>query len=149
MKCRYCGHEIPDGMLYCEECGKEVRIVPDYNPLDDMLTAQVKGAISGENDYSEDDIYESVRNTTAMGRSTGAGRYTSAGRGTGTGRNGAPGNTAGRSAAGRNTFGRRNTSGGSLPERERRRRQAERKKALRRKRRQKRLLYWQCWQSQL
>ena len=78
MKCRYCGHEIPDGMLYCEECGKEVRIVPDYNPLDDMLTAQVKGAISGENDYSEDDIYESVRNTTAMGRSTGAGRYTSA-----------------------------------------------------------------------
>ncbi len=94
MKCRYCGHEIPDGMLYCEECGKEVRIVPDYNPLDDMLTAQVKGAISGENDYSEDDIYESVRNTTAMGRSTGAGRYTSAGRGTGTGRNGAPGNTA-------------------------------------------------------
>lgn len=83
MKCRYCGHEIPDGMLYCEECGKEVRIVPDYNPLDDMLTAQVKGAISGENDYSEDDIYESVRNTTAMGRSTGAGRYTSAGRGTG------------------------------------------------------------------
>ena len=74
MKCRYCGHEIPDGMLYCEECGKEVRIVPDYNPLDDMLTAQVKGAISGENDYSEDDIYESVRNTTAMGRSTGTNR---------------------------------------------------------------------------
>lgn len=145
MKCRYCGHEIPDGMLYCEECGKEVRIVPDYNPLDDMLTAQVKGAISGENDYSEDDIYESVRNTTAMGRSTGAGRYTSAGRGTGTGRNGAPGNTAGRSAAGRNTAGRntsgrRNTSGGSLPERERRRRQAERKKALRRKRRQRALI---------
>ena len=131
MKCRYCGHEIPDGMLYCEECGKEVRIVPDYNPLDDMLTAQVKGAISGENDYSEDDIYESVRNTTAMGRSTGAGRYTSAGRRTGTGRNGVPGSTAGRSAtgrntAGRNTSGRRNTSGGSLPERERRRRQAER-----------------------
>ena len=26
MKCRYCGHEIPDGMLYCEECGKEVRL---------------------------------------------------------------------------------------------------------------------------
>ena len=101
MKCRYCGHEIPDGMLYCEECGKEVRIVPDYNPLDDMLTAQVKGAISGENDYSEDDIYESVRNTTAMGRSTGAGRYTSAGRRTGTGRNGVPGSTAGRSATGR------------------------------------------------
>lgn len=66
-----------------KNAGRKSALFPDYNPLDDMLTAQVKGAISGENDYSEDDIYESVRNTTAMGRSTGAGRYTSAGRGDG------------------------------------------------------------------
>ena len=42
MKCRYCGHEIPDGVLYCENCGKEVRIVPDYNPLDDILFSKAK-----------------------------------------------------------------------------------------------------------
>ena len=42
MKCKYCGHEIPDGGLYCDACGNEVRIVPDYNPLDDMLTEQVR-----------------------------------------------------------------------------------------------------------
>ena len=45
MRCRYCGQRIPEGELYCRHCGKEVRIVPDYNPLDDMLTAQIKGAI--------------------------------------------------------------------------------------------------------
>ena len=48
MKCRYCGHEIPDGVLYCENCGKEVRIVPDYNPLDDILAQEIVGAINGE-----------------------------------------------------------------------------------------------------
>lgn len=46
MRCRYCGYEIPDGILYCEKCGGEVRIVPDYNPLDDMLEAHVKDALN-------------------------------------------------------------------------------------------------------
>lgn len=46
MRCRYCGYEIPDGILYCEKCGGEVRIVPDYNPLDDMLAAHVKEALN-------------------------------------------------------------------------------------------------------
>ena len=47
MKCRYCGQEIPEGVLYCENCGQEVRIVPDYNPLDDMLAQQIVGSING------------------------------------------------------------------------------------------------------
>ena len=38
MRCKYCGHSIPEGMLYCENCGKEVCIVPEYNPLDDLLS---------------------------------------------------------------------------------------------------------------
>lgn len=46
MKCRYCGRQIPEGMLYCEYCGNEVRIVPDYNPLDEMLAEQVKVSIN-------------------------------------------------------------------------------------------------------
>jgi len=41
-----CGAVIPEGQLICPGCGREVQIVPDYNPLDDVLTAQVKGAIS-------------------------------------------------------------------------------------------------------
>ncbi len=45
MRCRYCGARIPDGVMYCRECGGEVQIVPDYNPLEDMLAAHVKNAL--------------------------------------------------------------------------------------------------------
>ncbi|MEG2438076.1 MAG: chitobiase/beta-hexosaminidase C-terminal domain-containing protein [Lachnospiraceae bacterium] len=47
MNCKSCGATIEDGMLYCESCGEEVQIVPDYNPLDEVIAAQVKGAING------------------------------------------------------------------------------------------------------
>ena len=56
MRCRYCGQRIPEGELYCRHCGKEVRIVPDYNPLDDMLQHRLKGAIDGDDGY-EDEMY--------------------------------------------------------------------------------------------
>lgn len=46
MKCTKCGTILADGVLLCPNCGCEVQIVPDYNPLDDVLTAQVKGAVS-------------------------------------------------------------------------------------------------------
>lgn len=32
MKCPNCGKEIPEGYLYCETCGMEIRIVPDFEP---------------------------------------------------------------------------------------------------------------------
>lgn len=48
MKCKNCGAEIPKGFVYCEKCGAEVQIVPDYNPLEDVLTAQVRGALDEE-----------------------------------------------------------------------------------------------------
>ena len=51
MKCRNCGYEIPSGELYCKRCGEEVRIVPDYNPLDDMLSAQIKVSINENGEY--------------------------------------------------------------------------------------------------
>lgn len=31
MKCPNCGSEIRDGYLYCEKCGEEIRIVPDFD----------------------------------------------------------------------------------------------------------------------
>ena len=30
MKCEICGAEIPEGSLYCEKCGKDVHLVPDF-----------------------------------------------------------------------------------------------------------------------
>jgi DNA-binding transcriptional activator of the SARP family len=45
MKCTNCGSEIEEGQLDCPECEATIQIVPDYNPLEDILAAQVKGAI--------------------------------------------------------------------------------------------------------
>lgn len=90
MKCKYCGHEIPDGMLYCDACGNEVRIVPDYNPLDDMLTEQVRFSIDEQNEDKEDPDYMTYDRTRVNVRSNTAGRT---GR-----RTGATGRTTGVSA---------------------------------------------------
>lgn len=49
MKCRFCGNEIPQGKLYCPTCGREVRIVPDYNPIDDVVTDEIKGSVTDSN----------------------------------------------------------------------------------------------------
>ncbi len=32
MKCPKCGFELADGQLYCESCGAEIQIVPDFEP---------------------------------------------------------------------------------------------------------------------
>lgn len=45
MRCTHCGAIIPGDMLYCPECGMEVQIVPDYNPLEDVLAQEVKGSV--------------------------------------------------------------------------------------------------------
>ena len=123
MKCRYCKAEIPEGELYCKKCGREVQIVPDYNPLEEMLTAQIQ--LDGNEQESELDQYinQKRRNNNRTGQSAG--------------RN--PGRSASRTTAamtGRRMTG--NTTGQMLTEKERRKRQsakAARKKALRRKRR--------------
>lgn len=157
MKCGYCGHEIPEGKLYCEKCGREVCIVPDYNPLEDMLTQQIRGAISGGEGYEDYLEYDAGRNVDSRGRSV-PGRDTGRGAGRSTSRDvrGVPGrNTGGvsrstsrdvRGGTGRNTGGAsrstsrdvRGNTGRSYAEnpqdRERKRRKAERRKAKRRMR---------------
>lgn len=47
MRCTHCGAVIPDGQIICPECGTQIQIVPDYNPLDDVLTREVKGSVEG------------------------------------------------------------------------------------------------------
>lgn len=32
MKCPNCGYEMADGHLYCEKCGMEIQMVPDFEP---------------------------------------------------------------------------------------------------------------------
>lgn len=131
MKCKNCGYEIKDGELRCKRCGKEVRMVPDYNPLDDVLTAQVKGGIDGGEQPLDDYDYEKAY-TADLQRGEGQKperRRRDTGRQTGTVRK-----------SGGNTSGGRRTSrmtGNIDQERERRRRAAhkrrEKKKKLRRR----------------
>ena len=119
MKCRYCGKEIPEGALYCKACGREVFIVPEYNPLDDMLTEQIRDSIDGtgrEEDYL---VYDDASFQT---------RATSARRNTG--RTVRTGST-----------GRMKNTGRTAPlTKEQKRRQAEKRKQKRRKKRRKVLL---------
>ncbi len=32
MRCPNCGAEMPEGYLYCEQCGEDIHIVPDFEP---------------------------------------------------------------------------------------------------------------------
>ena len=63
MRCRYCGYEIPDGELYCKKCGEEVCIVPDYNPLDDMLTEHIKEEVNERKEFGIRIGTSKLRNT--------------------------------------------------------------------------------------
>ena len=36
MQCPKCGAQMPEGSLYCEKCGEEIHIVPDYDPKIDL-----------------------------------------------------------------------------------------------------------------
>ena len=42
MKCPMCGSDIPESMLLCPDCGYEIQMVPDYNPMDDVLAKEIE-----------------------------------------------------------------------------------------------------------
>ena len=61
MKCPNCGSEMPWGALYCEHCGEDIHIVPDFEPelernmeetmeetISNVLEELHEGAIGGE-----------------------------------------------------------------------------------------------------
>lgn len=67
MRCARCGTEIPEEMLYCPECGTEIQIVPDYNPLDDVLTREVRGSVEGATRQIRTDDIRKYRENTRPG----------------------------------------------------------------------------------
>jgi len=50
MKCPKCGYDIKEGHLYCEKCGEEIRIVPDFDATtDEDLKISLTGVIDTDN----------------------------------------------------------------------------------------------------
>ena len=84
MRCTNCGAEIPEGQWICPNCFAKVQIVPDYNPLEDVLAREVKGSVEYATrpidsqdvrryrswDLSEDDYATRVLNQGERGGST-------------------------------------------------------------------------------
>lgn len=151
MKCMNCGAEIPEEQLICPECGQEIQIVPDYNPLDDVLAAQIKGAvsetlISGGKSRPKDGRYQTGKTgKNGGGRPSGRTGYVSQRTGhvsqrTGyvSGRTGQTGSVPQRTGRTGRVDGR--TGRNPQAEREQRRRQAEKKKMLAKKKRIRRLI---------
>ena len=66
MKCKYCGHEMGDGDIYCENCGKPVQMVPDYNVLEDEV---LPGIVTGERQTDRKAASPEGDPVTASGRS--------------------------------------------------------------------------------
>ena len=73
MKCPRCGNELKDGMLFCEHCGEEIRIVQDFEPEMEMnMETFSTETFSVEEDFPMDEILsdrmESARPKDAGGR---------------------------------------------------------------------------------
>lgn len=44
MVCSKCGAELKEGYLFCLHCGHEVQIVPDYNPMEELVVKNLAEA---------------------------------------------------------------------------------------------------------
>ena len=60
MNCPNCGHEMLRGHLYCEKCGMEIRIVPDFEPEIENSITEALSTVAGqiENDKTPEEKAE-------------------------------------------------------------------------------------------
>ncbi len=54
MKCPNCGAEMKEGMLYCEHCGEDIHIVPDFEPEIEYNMEQTLNDIAREMEPQDD-----------------------------------------------------------------------------------------------
>ncbi|MDR1017934.1 MAG: chitobiase/beta-hexosaminidase C-terminal domain-containing protein [Lachnospiraceae bacterium] len=45
MRCKYCRREIPDDSVRCPFCGRDIFVVPDYNPTDELIQQEIREGI--------------------------------------------------------------------------------------------------------
>lgn len=73
MKCPNCGEELKEGYLYCEKCGEEIRIVPDFEPEIENSIIETLSAVAenvSPDATQEDDIQDEFpeENTNGFGK---------------------------------------------------------------------------------
>ncbi len=63
MKCPKCGETLKKEYLYCEKCGEEIRIVPDFEPEIENSIIETLSAVAEEMAPVSEDIMESETET--------------------------------------------------------------------------------------
>ena len=59
MKCPNCGEEMAEGKLYCEHCGEDIHIVPDFEPeLERSLELTMNGILEDLDEDFHEEPYE-------------------------------------------------------------------------------------------
>lgn len=61
MKCLKCGAELPEGKLYCEKCGEDVHIVPDFEPEVESQIDETMTLIMDEIEEKETEVLRKPR----------------------------------------------------------------------------------------
>lgn len=61
MKCQKCGADIPEGKIYCEQCGSAIQMVPDYNPVEDISIGTEEKKRTPKPPEKEEEIREERR----------------------------------------------------------------------------------------
>ena len=59
MKCPKCGEKLKKDFLYCEKCGEEIRIVPDFEPEIENSIIETLSAVAEEMSPVSEEIMES------------------------------------------------------------------------------------------
>lgn len=55
MKCPSCGAEMPEGRLYCEHCGQDIHVVPDFDPaLEQQISQSMQEILAGLGEKTEE-----------------------------------------------------------------------------------------------
>lgn len=62
MKCERCGAVLEENVIRCSYCGHVVQMVPDYNPLEDVVADEVRSAIQ-LHEFENEILQETTRYT--------------------------------------------------------------------------------------
>lgn len=69
MKCKKCGLVVKTGEVYCQNCGTEIQIVPDYSAFEEDITSAIstheKATVYQKKQELEEEFEKTIKNETA------------------------------------------------------------------------------------